>query len=64
MPANKRKISFTWFKNWDIFGHRISMNFDNKSPTHNTFIGAFFTLFIYGVIIAMVTFKTIRIINY
>lgn len=47
-----------------MFGHSISMNFDNKHPTHNTGIGGLFTLLTYAIIIAMVAIKTQRIITY
>jgi len=54
----------TFLKRRDIFGHRISMNFDDKYPTHNTWIGGLFTLFTYFCICAMVGFKIHRVINY
>lgn len=54
----------SFLKNRDIFGHQISMNFDNKNPTHNTLIGGLFTQLTYFMIVGILVFKTIRVVTY
>ena len=44
-----------------MFGHQISMNFNDQQASHKTIIGGMFTVITYVIIIIMVVFKVIRI---
>jgi len=54
----------TFFKERDMFGTPIKVNFDNVNGTHNTEIGGFFSMIIYAIIMAMIISKTIRIVTH
>lgn len=41
----------------DMFGYSVSLNFDKKGDSHNTWIGGFFSLFIKLFMVIFISFK-------
>ena len=46
-----------WFKDKDMFGHVVNINFDKQGPTHKTEIGGVVSVFIKVVIYVYIIFK-------
>ena len=41
-----RKSIGDFLKDHDMYGHSVTLNFDKKGDTHNTFFGGFFSIWV------------------
>jgi hypothetical protein len=64
--GKKKRFNFIteYLKRRDIFGHQISLNFDNENPTHNTGFGGVATVVIYCLLLTLVLSKAVRVVGY
>jgi hypothetical protein len=52
------------FKNFDVFGHHVTLNYNRRGSEHKTCLGGLFSVLIYIVMMLLVLRKVITMVKY
>ena len=51
-------------KSHDLFGHQVTLNFNQNGDTHTTLVGGFFSIIIKAAMTVYIMINVIKLINY